>query len=228
LLSLLLSLRAQGSRTLIFSQSRVMLDLIEVRTRAGRCAVVTLLQVVLSDPCAAASALQLQEDGSNMRAFKCVRIDGSISSSSERQALIAQFNCDRSIDAFLLTTQVNSKLHRVLHRKTRDTLQCGGVGITLNGADRVVIFDPAWNPAVDAQVSSRFLRSFICFVSLRRFCFAFMQPRAGRRPLLPRWTDQGCDCLPIHNVRYDRGEGVPQAGVQGWVRTSASPPLIIP
>lgn len=167
LLSLLLSLRAQGSRTLIFSQSRVMLDLIEVRTRAGRCAVVTLLQVVLSDPCAAASALQLQEDGSNMRAFKCVRIDGSISSSSERQALIAQFNCDRSIDAFLLTTQVNSKLHRVLHRKTRDTLQCGGVGITLNGADRVVIFDPAWNPAVDAQVSSRF-----CAHSFALFHFA--------------------------------------------------------
>jgi SNF2 family DNA or RNA helicase len=70
-----------------------------------------------------------------MRAFKCVRIDGSISSSSERQSRIASFNADPSIDVFLLTTQ------------------CGGVGITLNGADRVIIFDPAWNPAVDAQVA---------------------------------------------------------------------------
>ncbi len=87
------------------------------------------LQIVLADPCTAATALQLQP-AADMRAFKCVRIDGTISSSSERQARIAKFNADISIEVFLLTTQ------------------CGGVGITLNGADRVVIFDPAWNPAV--------------------------------------------------------------------------------
>ena len=87
------------------------------------------LQIVLADPCTAATALHLQP-AADMRAFKCVRIDGTISSSSERQARIAKFNSDVSIEVFLLTTQ------------------CGGVGITLNGADRVVIFDPAWNPAV--------------------------------------------------------------------------------
>jgi SNF2 family DNA or RNA helicase len=75
-----------------------------------------------------------------MQAFKCVRIDGSITSSGERQARIARFNSDKGIDVFLLTTQ------------------CGGVGITLNGADRVVIFDPAWNPAVDAQAVDRCYR----------------------------------------------------------------------
>ena len=149
LLSLLLSLRESGHRTLIFSQSRVMLDLIQVRCRATPAAagavVVTLWQVVLADPSAAASALHLQAAAQNMRAFKCVRIDGSISSSSDRQSRIASFNTDASIDVFLLTTQ------------------CGGVGITLNGADRVVIFDPAWNPAVDAQVGAQGIAAAFLF-----------------------------------------------------------------
>lgn len=38
------------------------------------------------------------------------------------------------------------------------TSQVGGVGITLTGADRVVIFDPAWNPAVDNQSVDRAYR----------------------------------------------------------------------
>ena len=97
-------------------------------------------QVVLADPSAAAGALQLSERHAGMAAFKSVRIDGSISSSTERQARIARFNSDTSINVFLLTTQ------------------CGGVGITLNGADRVIIFDPAWNPAVDAQAVDRCYR----------------------------------------------------------------------
>jgi SNF2 family DNA or RNA helicase len=29
------------------------------------------------------------------------------------------------------------------------------VGLTLTGADRVVLFDPAWNPAVDQQAVDR-------------------------------------------------------------------------
>ena len=34
----------------------------------------------------------------------------------------------------------------------------GGVGLTLTGADRVVIYDPAWNPATDAQAVDRVFR----------------------------------------------------------------------
>lgn len=34
-------------------------------------------------------------------------------------------------------------------------LKVGGVGLTLTGADRVVIFDPSWNPSVDAQAVDR-------------------------------------------------------------------------
>lgn len=50
------------------------------------------------------------------------------------QALIDRFNADESIFVMLLTTRT------------------GGVGVNLAGADRVVLFDPDWNPSTDMQV----------------------------------------------------------------------------
>ncbi|EDO39300.1 predicted protein, partial [Nematostella vectensis] len=55
------------------------------------------------------------------RGHKVLRIDGTITSTSERQHLINTFQKNSSYTCFLLTTQV------------------GGVGITLTAADRVVI-----------------------------------------------------------------------------------------
>lgn len=72
--------------------------------------------------------------------MKCLRIDGSITDSKKRQDLIDKFNKDSSYFCFLLTTQV------------------GGIGITLTGADRVIIFDPSWNPATDNQAVDRAYR----------------------------------------------------------------------
>lgn len=50
------------------------------------------------------------------------------------QTLIDRFNADDSIFVMLLTTRT------------------GGVGVNLTGADRVILFDPDWNPSTDMQV----------------------------------------------------------------------------
>ncbi|KAJ3188287.1 DNA excision repair protein ERCC-6-like [Gaertneriomyces sp. JEL0708] len=67
------------------------------------------------------------------------RIDGGITDRKERQRRINMFNRDTSVDCFLLTTQV-------------------AIGITLTGADRVIMYEPSWNPKRDAQAVDRAYR----------------------------------------------------------------------
>ena len=54
-----------------------------------------------------------------------------------RQGMVDKFNNDPKMHVFLLTTKV------------------GGLGINLTGADRVIIFDPDWNPSTDLQARER-------------------------------------------------------------------------
>ncbi|XP_067084863.1 DNA excision repair protein ERCC-6-like [Osmerus mordax] len=108
LVDLLLRLKEEGHRTLVFSQSRKMLDIIE--------------RVLVN------------------KGFKVMRVDGTVIHLVERERRISLFQTDKRYSVFLLTTQV------------------GGVGITLTAADRVVIFDPSWNPATDAQAVDRAYR----------------------------------------------------------------------
>ncbi|MCJ1281296.1 hypothetical protein MMC26_000614 [Xylographa opegraphella] len=70
-------------------------------------------------------------DGINYR-----RMDGNTPISS-RQAMVDEFNTNPNADVFLLTTKV------------------GGLGINLTGADRVIIYDPDWNPSTDIQARER-------------------------------------------------------------------------
>ena len=70
-------------------------------------------------------------DGINYR-----RMDGNTPISS-RQAMVDEFNTNPDAHVFLLTTKV------------------GGLGINLTGADRVIIYDPDWNPSTDIQARER-------------------------------------------------------------------------
>ncbi|XP_046330563.2 DNA excision repair protein ERCC-6-like [Haliotis rufescens] len=74
------------------------------------------------------------------RGHKVMRLDGTVTQLCERDQRIQKFQGDSSFSVFLLTTQV------------------GGVGLTLTAADRVVIYDPSWNPATDAQAVDRVFR----------------------------------------------------------------------
>jgi hypothetical protein len=67
---------------------------------------------------------------------KYLRLDGS-TTVKKRQGLIERFNADASVFMMLLTTRT------------------GGVGISLTGANRVILLDPDWNPQTDMQARER-------------------------------------------------------------------------
>ena len=67
--------------------------------------------------------------------LKFLRMDGTTNIGS-RQSLVDKFN-NEPYDVFLLTTRV------------------GGLGINLTGANRIIIFDPDWNPSTDMQARER-------------------------------------------------------------------------
>ncbi|EGY20749.1 hypothetical protein VD0002_g5470 [Verticillium dahliae] len=94
-----------GHKTLLFSQSKMMLNVIE-KFLGG------------------------------LETVKYVRMDGE-TSIEKRQSLIDRFNTDPEIDIFLLTTRT------------------GGLGVNLTGANRIIIFDPDWNPSTDMQARER-------------------------------------------------------------------------
>lgn len=72
----------------------------------------------------------------SMRGFTYRRMDGN-TPIQLRQNMVDEFNNDPDLHVFLLTTKV------------------GGLGINLTGADRVIIYDPDWNPSTDLQARER-------------------------------------------------------------------------
>ena len=80
--------------------------------------------------------LNIIQRWTNAQGWKFGRIDGKTSVGA-RQRLVDTFNTDISYFGLLCTTQT------------------GGVGLNLTGANRVVLFDPSWNPQTDAQARER-------------------------------------------------------------------------
>ncbi|GBL90945.1 DNA excision repair protein ERCC-6 [Araneus ventricosus] len=80
--------------------------------------------------------LQIFEIFVKSKNYTYMKMDGSTSISS-RQPAVAKFNSDSSIFVFLLTTRV------------------GGLGVNLTGANRVILYDPDWNPSTDVQARER-------------------------------------------------------------------------
>ncbi|KAE8881004.1 DNA excision repair protein [Phytophthora fragariae] len=83
------------------------------------------------------SMLDILESFMSRLGLACCRLDGT-TGVAERQQRLDAFNApDSELFAFLLTTRA------------------GGIGVNLVGADRVVVFDPDWNPSTDVQARER-------------------------------------------------------------------------
>ena len=108
LYSLLENLKSEGHKVLIYSMSKVMINIIERIAKAA------------GD-------------------FEYRRIDGD-TEIEERDKIQKEFNKNPKIFMCLLTTKV------------------GGWGLNLVAADRVIIYDPDWNPANDNQAVDRLYR----------------------------------------------------------------------
>merc|ERR1712168_898494 len=87
--------------------------------------------------CQMTSCMTIMEDYLNFRGYKYLRLDGT-TKSDERGELLSMFNAEGSdIFLFLLSTRA------------------GGLGLNLQVADTVIIFDSDWNPHQDQQAQDR-------------------------------------------------------------------------
>jgi hypothetical protein len=69
--------------------------------------------------------------------LSCLRLDGSVTDPRKRDDICQQFAASAPGTTLLMTIGV------------------GGVGLNLTAADRVILFEPSWNPAVEAQAVDR-------------------------------------------------------------------------
>ena len=80
--------------------------------------------------------LNILEEFIKEQSYTYLRMDGTTSAVT-RSKLVNEFNNNTSVYLFLLTTKV------------------GGLGLNLIGANKIIIFDPDWNPTSDLQARER-------------------------------------------------------------------------
>ncbi|RKP13682.1 P-loop containing nucleoside triphosphate hydrolase protein [Piptocephalis cylindrospora] len=122
--------RNQMLRALVWSSGKmVLLDKLLTRLRDNGHRVLIFSQMV--------RLLDILHDYLALKGIQHQRLDGSVSGEARRRA-IADFNAPGSSDfCFLLSTRA------------------GGLGLNLETADTVVIFDSDWNPQNDLQAMAR-------------------------------------------------------------------------
>ena len=86
------------------------------------------------------------------------------------------FHQDKSIFVFLLTTRV------------------GGLGVNLVGANRVIIYDPDWNPGTDMQARERAWR-----VGQKKDVTIYRLLTTGtiEEKIYHRWANQQTSCIHV-------------------------------
>ncbi|KAI9594623.1 SNF2 family N-terminal domain-containing protein [Syncephalis fuscata] len=122
--------REEQLRGLIMNSGKmVLLDKLLTRLRQGGHRVLIFSQMV--------RLLDIMQDYISLRGFPHQRLDGSVPNEVRKKA-IDHFNAPGSPDfCFLLSTRA------------------GGLGINLETADTVIIFDSDWNPQNDLQAMAR-------------------------------------------------------------------------
>eukprot|EP00049_Salpingoeca_infusionum_P015532 m.303442 g.303442 ORF g.303442 m.303442 type:complete len:779 (+) comp15893_c0_seq5:229-2565(+) len=100
--------------------------------------------------------LDLFQDLCRLRSYQYVRLDGTMAI-KKRQRMVDRFNDPTSSDfIFMLSSKA------------------GGCGLNLIGANRLVMFDPDWNPANDEQAMARVWRD-----GQRKLCFVYRMVSTG-------------------------------------------------
>ena len=106
----------------------VVKGLLELWRTAGHKALLFAQQKIMLDI--------LEKFVKSLDGLEYLRMDGD-TPVDQRQTLVDGFNNSSTVNVFLLTTKV------------------GGLGVNLTGANRVIIFDPDWNPSTDSQARER-------------------------------------------------------------------------
>jgi DNA repair and recombination protein RAD54B len=101
------------------------------------------------------SMLDVLEKAIKRQGFTTARLDGS-TPVAKRQDVVDAFNKNNIGQVFLLSTQA------------------GGVGLNLIGANRLVLYDSHWNPALDAQAMARIWRD-----GQQKPCYIYRMITAG-------------------------------------------------